>query len=137
MFGVMAWPRQHRPDIDRRSWLALWSTLWTGGAFLHLSLVYSGRQAFDAILSMTSDGSPRYLADTSHWFAGLTSHHTLAVVMGLVVLEFTIGLSWLFDPTHQRMWLGLGIGFSLFFWVVGSRWAASSLLTPPTPASDR
>jgi len=71
MFGVMAWPRHHRPDIDRRSWLALWSTLWTGGVFLHHSLVYSGRQAFDAILSMTSDGSPRYLADTSHWFAGL------------------------------------------------------------------
>ena len=45
----------------------------------------------------------RPTSQAPHWSAGLTSHPTLATVMGLVVLELTLRLSWLFDPAHQRM----------------------------------
>jgi len=64
MFGVMAWPRHHRPDIDRRSWLPLWSTLWTGGGV---------SPSFPRVFGPT--GIRRHPVDDLRWVTAVSGRH--------------------------------------------------------------
>lgn len=118
VLGLMAWPRQGRPDVDRRAFLATWTALWVGGAVLHLPWVYPNGRVLVANLSMSSAGSPRYLADLSRWSADVVSAHPTGVVVGLATAETAIGLGWLVRRADPRLWLVPGVALTGALWAV-------------------
>ncbi len=116
--GTLTWPSSERTDVNQRGWAALWSVLWIGAGVLHLPFVYSGGQVFQATLAENSSGEPGPLASARNWFGGIVTHHAGALIMVLALLEVAVGVSWLVDRRQLKIWLVLGIGLSLFFWVV-------------------
>ncbi|HEX3796354.1 MAG TPA: hypothetical protein VHV57_17810 [Acidimicrobiales bacterium] len=137
----LAWPgkdgRYTRP-VARRSWVACWSIYWMGAAVLQLPFVYATGQVFRAGFQESSSGQRSFLARASHGSADLVLRHpaTAAAVLGLVELSVAVG--WLLDRHNPRRWLGLGIGISVVFWVVGQglggvlNWGATDPGTAPS-----
>jgi hypothetical protein len=118
LLGALAWPRRSRRDVDRRAWGISWILLWMGAAVLHVPFVYPAGQVLHANLSQLVSPSPRWLADTNSWFAGMSANRALTVSFVLASMELAVGVGWLADRSRPRAWLGLGIALSLFYWVV-------------------
>lgn len=143
MYGVLAglaWPakdgRSTRP-VARRPWAACWSIYWIGAAALQLPFVYATGQVFRAGFQESSTG-PSFLARPANGLADLVLRHPAiaAVILGLVELSVAVG--WWLDSHNPRRWLGLGIGISVVFWVVGQglggvlHWGATDPGTAPS-----
>ncbi|MGH9097773.1 MAG: hypothetical protein ACRDWB_10150 [Acidimicrobiales bacterium] len=118
LIGALAWPRRDRRDVDPRAWGVSWILLWIGAAVLHFPFVYPAGQVLHADLADLASPSPRWLADTNSWFSGVSADHALTVTLVLASLELAVGVGWLVDRSRPRVWLGLGIALSLFYWVV-------------------
>jgi hypothetical protein len=143
MYGVLAglaWPAKRgwsAPDVARRPWAACWSVYWIGAAVLQLPFVYATGQVFRAGFQESANGQRAFLARASDGVADVVLHHpaAAAVVVGLV--EMSVAVGWLVDGHHPRRWLGLGIGISVVFWVVGQglggilNWGATDPGTAP------
>ena len=136
----LAWPakdgRSTRP-VARRPWAACWSIYWIGAAALQLPFVYATGQVFRAGFQESSTEPTSFLAPAANGLADLVLRHPAiaAVVLGLVELSVAVG--WLLDRRNPRRWLGLGIGASVVFWVVGQglggvlHWGATDPGTAP------
>ncbi|HEX3564363.1 MAG TPA: hypothetical protein VHU17_03250 [Acidimicrobiales bacterium] len=143
MYGVLAglaWPAKDGRSACRvsgRSWAACWSIYWLGAAALQLPFVYATGQVFRAGFQESSSGQRAFLARASHGVADVVLRHpaVAAAVLGLVEISAAVG--WLLDRRNPRRWLGLGIGISVVFWVVGQglggvlNWGATDPGTAP------
>lgn len=118
LIGALAWPHRGRRNVDRRAWGASWIVLWIGATVLHFPFVYPAGQVLHTNLSQLVSPSPGWLADANSWFSGVSADHALTVTFVLAGLELAVGVGWLVDRSRPRIWLGLGIALSLFYWVV-------------------
>jgi hypothetical protein len=118
LVGTLSWPTPDHRGVNQLRWGALWSTLWVGGAVLQLPFVYPSSRVLRATLAESSAGEPSGLAATSSWFAKLVAYHGGPILVVLTLAELAIGVGWLIDHRHVKIWLTAGIALSLFFWVV-------------------
>lgn len=133
MAGVLAWPRRDRTntgrgwsdtggttgsDVNHRIWVVCWSVLWVGAASLHVPFVYSSGRDLAANLEELSAGSPPVLRSVSTWFAGVNAGHAVALASVMALVELAVGIGCLVDRAHPRLWLGIGIALSVFFWII-------------------
>ncbi|MDP9332314.1 MAG: hypothetical protein M3Q30_03225 [Actinomycetota bacterium] len=122
LYGVLAlaaWPRRDRPHDAPARWLPLaWAVLWVGGAaFQALPGQNTGAAVADA-LTGAGAGAPHWLNRLQTSVGNFASHHGLAVVVALVVVEALIGLAAL----HRRSrTLAATAGFvlALAIWMTG------------------
>lgn len=119
VIGALAWPRRGIRDVDRRWWAAAWTVLWAGAACLQLPLVYPTGQVLQANFAESSAGQRSLLVHLSDAAARVAAHDPVAFSAALGVLQLAVAAGWLADRAHPRRWLGLGIGLSLVYWVVG------------------
>lgn len=143
MYGVLAglaWPGKQGwsvPDVARRPWSACWSLYWIGAAVLQLPFVYATGQVFRAGFQESSNGQRAFLAWASDGVADVVLRHPAAAAMVLGLVELSVAVGWLLDGHHPRRWLGLGVGISVVFWVVGQglggilNWGATDPGTAP------
>jgi hypothetical protein len=143
MYGVLAglaWPANHGssgPAVARRPWSACWSLYWIGAAVLQLPFVYATGQVFRAGFQESSNGQRAFLARASDGVADVVLRHPAAAAMVLGLVELSVAVGWLLDGHHPRRWLGLGVGISVVFWVVGQglggilNWGATDPGTAP------
>jgi hypothetical protein len=143
MYGVLAglaWPAKHGlsgPAVARRPWTACWSIYWIGSAVLQLPFVYATGQVFRAGFQESSNGQRGILARASDGVADVVLRHPAAAAVVLGLVELLLAVGWLLDGHHPRRWLGLGIGISVVFWVVGQglggmlNWGATDPGTAP------
>jgi hypothetical protein len=143
MYGVLAglaWPAKPASfagDVARRPWAACWSIYWIGAAALQLPFVYATGQVFRAGFQESSSGQRTFLARSSTGVADVVLRHPVAAAVVLGLVELSVALGWLLDRRHPRRWLGLGIGISVAFWVVGQglggvlNWGATDPGTAP------
>ncbi len=134
--SALAWPTGRR-DVGTRPFAVVWSVYWIGAAVLQLPFVYSAGQTLRAGFSMSSDGQRSFLVDASNGVAHVANADPVLFSAVLGALQLAIGLGWLLDRDHARIWLGLGIAVSLAFWVVGQglggvlNWGATDPNTAP------
>jgi hypothetical protein len=143
MYGVLAglaWPDATRGSVvavAKRPWAAGWSVYWIGAALLQLPIIYGSAQVFRAGFEESSIGQRAFLVRVSDGVADLVLHRPVAAAVVLGLVELAVAVGWLLDRDHPRRWLGLGIGISLVFWVVGQglggmlNWGASDPGTAP------
>ena len=143
MYGALAglaWPAKHDRlvhDVARRPWAACWSIYWIGAAALQLPFVYASGQVFRAGFQESSSGQRAFLARASTGVADLVLRHPAAAAVVLGSVELLVAVGWWLDGRHPRVWLGLGIGISVVFWVVGQglggvlNWGATDAGTAP------
>jgi hypothetical protein len=143
MYGVLAGlacpakPGSPAGDVARRPWAACWSIYWIGAAALQLPFVYATGQVFRAGFQESSSGQRTFLARASTGVADVVLRHPVAAAVLLGLVELSVALGWLLDSRHPRRWLGLGIGVSVVFWVVGQglggvlNWGATDPGTAP------
>jgi hypothetical protein len=143
LYGVLAglaWPpTMGRParDVAVRPWAACWSLYWIGAAALQLPFVYATGQVFRAGFQESSGGQRAFLARASDGGADVVLRHPIAAAVVLGLVEVSVAAGWLLDKRHPRWWLGLGIGISVVFWVVGQglggvlNWGATDPGTAP------
>ena len=118
VIGALAWPRGETSDVHRRWWSAAWLLVWVGTVVVQLRTSYPQSQVLTAGLHDLSAGQPRPLRDTATWMERVVAHHSAAIVIVLIALQVAIGVGAIAESHHPRLWLGLGIALSLFFWVV-------------------
>jgi hypothetical protein len=143
LYGVLAglaWPGKQGwsvPDVARRPWAACWSVYWIGAAVLQLPFVYATGQVFRAGFKESSNGQRAFLARASDGVADVVLHHPAVAALALGLVELSVAVGRLLDGHHPRRWLGLGIGISVVFWVVGQglggllNWGATDPGTAP------
>ncbi len=136
----LAWPaKQGRsaPGVARRPWAACWSIYWFGAAVLQLPFVYGTGQVFRAGFQESSSSQRAFLARASDGVAVVVLRHPNVAAMVLGLVELSVAVGWLLDGRNPRRWLGLGIGVSVVFWVVGQglggvlNWGATDPGTAP------
>jgi hypothetical protein len=140
ILAVLAWPTSGQTSVDdvaERPWATCWSVYWLGAAALQLPFVYSASQVIHAGFEESPSAHLALLARASNAVAhvALGNPVVFSTVLGLV--EVTIALGWMLDHRHPGRWLGLGIGVSVAFWVVGQglggvlNWGATDPGTGP------
>jgi len=117
VLGALAWPHHRRDDVDPRWWSLAWVTLWVGMVAVQLLTSNPPGRVLSANLGELSRGQPHLLQETAEWMERLVTHHAGAIMAILVVAQLTVGLG-AFNRRGRRLWLGVGIALSLFFWVV-------------------
>jgi hypothetical protein len=122
LYGVLAlaaWPRRDRPDDAPARWLPLaWAVLWVGGAvFQALPGQNTGAAVADAVTGADA-GAPHWLNRLETFVGDFASHHGLAVVVALVVVEALIGLAALHWRSRTVAAMA-GFVMALAIWVVG------------------
>ncbi len=122
LYGVLAlaaWPRRDRPDDAPARWLSLaWVVLWVGGAiFQALPGQNTGAAVADALTGADA-GAPHWLNRLETSVGDFASHHGLAFVVTLVVVEALIGLGALRART-RTIAATAGFVMALAIWVLG------------------
>lgn len=118
LLGALAWPQADRRDVDRRWWTIAWVVLWLGTTVVQLRSSFPPGEILTANLHDASTGQPRLLHNTATSISRLVAQHPSGIWAALVVVQVAVAVGCLVDRRHPRRWLGLGIGLSLFFWVV-------------------
>jgi hypothetical protein len=119
LLAVLAWPRAAKRDLDPTTWRVAWSVLWLGAAILELPAVYSPGVSLAANFEESSIGQRSLLVHLSHGTAAFALAHPVLFTAVLAAVQAVIGLAVWCDPARLRLWLGLAIGISLAYWVIG------------------
>lgn len=121
LYGVLAlaaWPRDH-PDEAPARWLPLaWAVLWVGAAVFQALPGQNTGTAVAVALSGAGAGAPHWLNRLEASVAGFASHHGLAVVVALVVVEALVGLAAL-SGRSRTIAATAGFVMALAIWVIG------------------
>ena len=140
--GALAWPVEHRRDVDRRWWTLTWVSVWGGGVMLQIPWVYSARQVLTANFEEASLGQPTWLEAMARTAAHVVTGAPDAWAIGLAVIEAIVALAVLLPPAlpgtaprvDARWTLAAAIGLSLAFWVVGQQ--LGGILSPSATDID-
>ena len=130
LIGLIAWPvasgtGQRRPwhraggSLAERASRGSWAVLWVGGALLQLQPSYPYPAVLASTISMNlAGGEPAPLASLDTFLTRMVIMIGDPLTLGLALLEAAIGLAVL-RHFHTRLFLGLGIGVSILFWIAG------------------
>lgn len=126
ILSVILWPRT-RPQgtsvaasslLGERGALGLWVVIWAGTALLELQQANNAPGALAAALHYQAKGQPGVLAAIDRGVAQLVGMHGTEVALGFALVQVLVGFQVL-APARRRAILGLSIGVSLLYWVVG------------------
>jgi hypothetical protein len=122
LYGVLAlaaWPRRDRPDDAPARWLPFaWAVLWVGGAVFQALPGQNTGAAVAGAVTSAGAGAPRWLNRLEASVGDFASHHGLAVVVALAVVEALIGLAALRGSSRTLAAMA-GFVFALAIWVIG------------------
>ncbi len=136
----LAWPAKHDRLVRRRGQAPMGSLL--------VDLLDRSCRPPAALGLCERPGLPSGLSGILEWAAGvpgpglhgvadLVLRHPAATAVVLGLVELSVAVGWWLDGRHPRVWLGLGIGISVAFWVVGQglggvlNWGATDAGTAP------
>jgi hypothetical protein len=130
LIGLIAWPVASAPGRNRpwqraggylagRAARGSWAVLWIGGAMLQLQPSYPYPAVLASTFSMNLMGpEPAPLVSLDTFLTRTAIQLGDPLVLGLALLEAAIGLAVL-RRFHTRLFLGVGIGLSILFWIGG------------------
>jgi hypothetical protein len=117
LLALAAWPRGGRSDIAPARWLPYaWATFWIGGALYQV--LPPNNTGADLAGQITSMPGPSWLASVQNSLARFVTHHGVASVAVVAVVEVLIGLAAFWRSTLVA---GAAVGLLalLAIWVIG------------------
>ncbi|MHB1524860.1 MAG: hypothetical protein ACYCZN_01035 [Candidatus Dormibacteria bacterium] len=129
--SALAWPQTEgvaRGSGPARARLAreIWSSFWALGAILHIPIRFSAGTVLAYNFQTAAQLQPRPLQALDYHLARLAFTHSLAISLGLVLIELVLAAAiWL--PRGRRPALLTGLLLTAAFWVLGQ--AMGGMLT--------
>jgi len=117
-WGAYVGRAEPEKPVSNTAGTGAWVAFWLGTTAAQAFSPHSSTVLLRSNLVESEIGQPAYLVDAAKWMYSLAASHGTQLIWLLAVLQVLIGLG-VFDRSHRRIWLGMAIALSVFYWVVG------------------